>query len=110
MSRVHCRGTHATSGFAATRQRLPGLWTSNLSVNLLGLLRRRETFQAFIAQDAHYLGTASTIYSQMLAKAPQGGQKAIAAIQDMLEDTQEEVSLHVGFAEARRHLLDDDVH
>ena len=64
---------------------------------------RRDTFQAFVAQDAHYLGTASTIYSQMLAKAPQGGVKAITAIQDMLEDTQEEVSLHVGFAEARIH-------
>ena len=66
------------------------------------LLRvNRETFQAFIAQDAHYLGTASTIYSQMLAKAPQGGLRAITAIQEMLEDTQEEVSLHVHFAEAR---------
>ena len=39
----------------------------------------------------------------MLAKAPQGGVKAITAIQEMLEDTQEEVSLHVGFAEARTH-------
>ncbi len=41
----------------------------------------------------------------MLAKAPQGGVKAITAIQEMLEDTQEEVSLHVGFAEVCAHPL-----
>ncbi len=60
---------------------------------------RRETFQAQIGQDAHYLAAVAKCYTLAQAKATLEGPTAFAAIRELLADCHEELSLHAFYAE-----------
>ena len=60
---------------------------------------RRETFQAQIGQDAHYLAAVTNCYTLAQAKATLEGPAAFAAIRELLADCHEELSLHAFYAE-----------
>ncbi len=64
-----------------------------------GFPLRRETFQAQIGQDAHYLAAVANCYTLAQAKATLEGPTAFAAIRELLADCHEELSLHAFYAE-----------
>ena len=65
----------------------------------MGTAPRRETFQAQIGQDAHYLAAVANCYTLAQAKATLEGPTAFAAIRELLADCHEELSLHAFYAE-----------